>query len=214
MLSLSVLWVLSTLGLVLVWYVVKVYKVAKIAKPLSQNDIWIVFGKQLNENKLDIEFKQRLNAVIDRLAIKAPKCIILQGGVTGKNSLSEAQSGQAYLFNSPKFISLYNNAPSLVIEDKSTNTLENLRNTRAYLQQEKLPLNVTLVSNRYHLLRCSIMAQNMGFSTIYLPAEKEWTLNLTQVYKVLLEAFFLNWYCTGKFVSQILNNERILNKIR
>lgn len=214
MLSLSLLWVLSTLGIVLVWYATKVYHVAKTAKPTFQNDIWILFGKQLNENQLDIEFKQRLNAVIDWLSIEKPKCIILQGGITGKNSLSEAQAGQAYLFNSPKFITLYSDATSLILEDTSKNTLENLRHTREYLQQAKLPLNVTLISNRYHLLRCSVMAENMGFSAICLPAEKEWTLDLTQVYKILLEAFFLNWYCTGKFVSKLLSNERILHKIR
>jgi len=106
MLLLSVLWMLSTLGLALVWYVAKVYQVAKTAKPDSLNDIWILFGKQLNENQLDIEFKQRLNAVIDRLSIEKPKYIILQGGITGKNTLSEAQAGQAYLFNYSKFITL------------------------------------------------------------------------------------------------------------
>ncbi len=214
MLFLSVLWMLSTLGLALVWYVAKVYQVAKTAKPAFLNDIWIVFGKQLNENQLDIEFKQRLDAAIDRLSLEKPKCIILQGGITGKNSLSEAQAGQAYLFNSFKFITLYNDATSLILEDKSKNTLENLKYTREYLQQVKLPLKVTLISNRYHLLRCSIMAKNMGFSTVCLPAEGEWSLNLTQVYKILLEAVFLNWYCTGKFVSELLNNKRILHKIR
>lgn len=214
MLSLSVLWVLITLGLVLVWYAAKVYQVAKTANPSFQNDIWIVFGKGLNKNQLDIEFKQRLNAVIDWLSIEKPKYIILQGGITGKNTFSEAKSGQAYLFNSSKFITLYSNAISLILEDKSKNTLENIKHTREYLQQAKLPLKVTLISNRYHLLRCSVVAKNMGFSTTCLPAEKEWTLNFTQVYKILLEAVFLNWYCTGKFVSQLLNNERILHKIR
>ncbi len=86
--------------------------VAFFNKSSFQNDIWIVFGKQLNKNQLDIEFKQRLDAAIDRLSLEKPKCIILQGGITGKNSLSEAQAGQAYLFNSFKFITLYNDATS------------------------------------------------------------------------------------------------------
>lgn len=214
MLSLSVFWVLSTLGLALVWYVAKVYQLAKTAQPNFQNETWILFGKQLNENQLEIDFKKRLNALIDQLIIEKPKCIVLQGGITGKNSLSEAQAGQAYLFNSTKFTRLYSSEIPLIIEDKSKNTLENLKHTRQYLQQAKLPLKVTLISNRYHLLRCSIMAHNMGFSTVCIPAEKEWSLNLTQAYKILLEAFFLNWYCTGNFVSQLLNNQRILQKIR
>jgi uncharacterized SAM-binding protein YcdF (DUF218 family) len=213
MLSLSVLWVFITLGFVLFWYGAKVYQVAKTAKPNVQNNIWILFGKQLKANQLDVEFKQRLNAIIDWLVTEKPKCILLQGGITGGNTFSEAQAGQAYLFNSPKFIREQSHLTALILEDNSINTLENLKHTREYLQQENLPLKVTLISNRYHLLRCSIMAENMGFSTVYLPAEKEWHLNLTQVYKVLLEAFFLNWYCTGKFVSQLLNNHRILNKI-
>ncbi|WP_157760466.1 YdcF family protein [Thiomicrorhabdus arctica] len=192
----------------------KVYQVAKTAQPTFQHEIWILFGKQLNKNQPDTEFKQRLNTVIDWLPIEKPKCLILQGGIICKNTLSEAQAGQAYLFNSSKFISAYRDTTSLILEDRSKNTLQNLKYTREYLQQTKLPLNVTLISNRYHLLRCSVMAKNMGFSTRCLPAEKEWHLNLTQVYKILLEAFFLNWYCTGRFVSQLLNNEKILHKIR
>ncbi len=214
MLSLSVLWGLSTLGLVLVWYAAKIFQVAKINQADFQNDIWIVFGKQLTENQLDMEFKQRLNTVIDWLAIEKPSYIILQGGITGKNTQSEAQAGQAYLFNSTGFINEYHTATAVILEDTSMNTLENLKHTREYLQQAKLPLNVTLISNRYHLLRCSVMAKNMGFTTGFLPAEKEWYLNLTQVYKIFLEAFFLNWYCTGRFVGRLFNNKRMLNKIR
>jgi len=213
MLSLSVLWILSTFGFAIAWHMVKVYWTAKTAKPSFQHDIWIVFGQKLNANLPTPEFKKRLDAAIEWQAHKQPKLIILQGGMTHKNTVSEAQAGQTYFYNSPKLINQCNSLTQLILEDKSRNTLENLRNTREYLQREKTSLKVTLISNRYHLLRCSIIAKNMGFSTELLPAESEWTLNLMQAYKILLEAFFLNWYHTGLFVSKILKNQKMLNKV-
>ncbi len=213
MLSLSVLWALITLGFAVFWYAVKVYQVARTAEQNAENETWILFGKQLNKNQLDREFIQRLDAVIEQVHVRTPKHLVLQGGLTGKNSLSEAKAGQNYLLNSAAFVQQARRTTTLILEDRSKNTLENLRYTRQHLQHENIGLNVSIISSRYHLLRCAVIAQNMGFSTAYLPAEPEFTLNLKQSINVLIEAVYLNWYSTGRFVGRLLNNQRILKKI-
>lgn len=213
MLFLSVLWILITLGIILIWYSKNIYQTAKTATPNHQPPVWIIFGKKLQKNQLDYDFIERLNAVIFWTAVNKPTLIILQGGVTGNNTLSEAQAAKEYLIRSNIFVTLYNHGTNLVLEDLSKNTLENLKQTRELLQQQNLPLTVTLVSNRYHLLRCETMALNMGFRITFLPAEKTFKLDLKQVYKILLEAIFINWYHTGRFISKVVKNQRMLKKI-
>jgi len=214
-LSLSFIWVVLLLGMPLVWHFYRVYNVAaKTGAPKEAIGTWIIFGKKLQNNQLDSEYKQRITASYQALKNHYPRTLIFQGGITHNNTVSEAQAGLKY-FNS-LFIEPYSHQKTsfhLLLEDKSKNTLENLRNTREYLQHRQLPLKVTLISNRYHLLRCSIIAKNMVFSTELLPAESEWNFNLIQAYKILLEALFLNWYHTGLFISKMLNSQRMLNKI-
>jgi uncharacterized SAM-binding protein YcdF (DUF218 family) len=216
MLSLSFIWIIALLGLPLIWQFYRVYNVASTScSPKQTVDTWIIFGKKLQNNQLDSEYKRRITATYQALKNHHPRTLIFQGGITHNNTVSEAQAGLEY-FNS-LFIEPYSHQKTklrFLLEEKSKNTLENLINTREYLQREQRPLKVTLISNRYHLLRCSVIAQNMGFSTELLPAESEWKFNLIQACKIILEAFFLNWYSTGKFVSTVLNNKRMLNKIQ
>jgi len=216
MLSFSLIWATVLLGLPLIWQFFRAYNVAsKTALPKQATGTWIIFGKKLQHNQVDLEYKQRITAAYQALENHHPKTLIFQGGVTQKNTLSEAQAGLKY-FNSlfTETQSLQKKNVKLLLEDRSKNTLENLKQTRKLLFEQQEPLNVVLISNRYHLLRCSIIAKNLGFSTELLPAENDWTLNLRQVYKILLESIFLNWYSTGKFVSLLLNNKRMLNKIQ
>lgn len=209
MLTLSVFWGLVTLGLSWIWFIWQINRTAKQSFSVPQSNIWIVFGKQLQNNQLDKDYQLRLARVVQDVSSFLPELVILQGGITAGNSLSEAVAGQAYLTSKVK-----NPGFKLVLEESSRNTLENLKQTRQYLQAHQLSLKVCLISNRYHLLRCAIMAKNFGFETEYLPAEKEWVMNSKQLAKVLVEAFFLNWYFTGKFISNLLNNQRMLNKIK
>lgn len=214
MLSLSTLWILITLGGVLFWYAYRVHSVAKNSNPSFKSPIWIVFGKQLKNNQPDDEYRQRLDRTFEMLGQQPPKHLVLQGGVTSGNSISESEVGRAYLASkmaesNNRFGSCYN----VILEDRSRNTLENLKNSRDYLANNQLPLQVGLITNRYHLLRCAVMAESLGFKTQYIPAEKSWSLNREQLYKVIQEAFLLNWFIIGKRVSYLLKNRRMIDKI-
>ncbi|BCN93096.1 hypothetical protein THMIRHAM_08810 [Thiomicrorhabdus immobilis] len=215
MLSLSFIWAAILLGLPLIWQFYQAYKVAsKTVIPKETIGTWIIFGKKLQQNQIDLEYKQRIIAAYQALENLHPKTLIFQGGFTHTNTVSEAQAGLKYfnsLFTEARLCQKKN--VNILVEDKSRNTLENLKQTRKLLLEQQVPLEVVVISNRYHLLRCSIIAKNLGFTSTFLPAETTYQLNLSQLYKLSLEALFLNWYHTGLFISKILNNQRMLNKV-
>lgn len=215
MLSLSCLWIVLSFGTILIWYSILVYRAAHRECFKPHYSVWLVFGLQLTQNKMAVEYQNRIDAMIAMLPLVQPKIIIFQGGITGDNSETEAFVGAEYFKAS--LIKKNQAVPSgvqLVLEDRSKNSLENLRNTRNYLQANNLPLKVVLVTSRYHLLRCRLMAENLGFKTEFLSEEPVQAFNFKQFKKIVLEAFFINWYQTGKFISHFFKHQRMLNRIR
>ncbi len=210
MLFLSILWGVATLGFAWFFQYRRVLGTAQscFEQPVITSS-WLVFGKQLQQEQIGEEYRQRLDRVIESAPLLQPQLVVLQGGVTQGNTISEAEAGQAYLLSQA-----FNLSFNLILEASSKNTLENLKQTRDYLQAHQRGLKVCLVSNRYHLHRCAVMAENLGFDVEFLPAEKRWELNCQSFLNLLLEAFFLNWYWTGRVVSQLLKNQRMLDKIQ
>jgi len=215
MLSLSVFGVLLSGGLVLLWHGYSIYKVASRHYVVSEKPVWLLFGLALKENESQPEYRQRIEAAVNALQTVQPKMLVFQGGVTGQNILTEAVVGKQYFERVLAKTTLGKTLDfEIILEDRSRNTLENLKYTRDFLQSQNQPLESALITNRYHLLRCQVMAENLGFNTEFIPAEVEWVWSSKQLSKVLLEAFFLHWYQTGKFVSQLIKNEGMLNRIK
>ncbi len=57
----------------------------------------------------------------------------------------------------------------IYLEDRSTNTWENLSFAKDILKENHLPEQVLVVSDRYHLFRCSRILQKLGLSCACLP---------------------------------------------
>ena len=131
--------------------------------------------------------------------------ILLLGGVTGNNRSSEAEMGLRYLLD--KGI----NPDRLLLEDRSRHPLENLRNARAFIASH--PGSVAILSNRFHLARCSALASGLGMEHELCAAEEELRLSLPLAGRLLLEAFYLHWYETGKRWSRWTRDRRSLERI-
>ncbi len=215
MLSLSVLWILLSCGLALLWHGVLVYRVARQVYPEPKYSIWLIFGLQLEQNTMALEYQHRIDAVIATLPFSQPEILIFQGGLTGSNTVTEARIGKDY-FNAmlAKEPHLVVTRPDIILEDCSKNSLENLRNTREYLRSKDLPLKVVLVTSGYHLRRCRLMAENLGFQTEFLVAKSVSPFSINSLNKIILEAFLINWYQAGRFISLLFRNQRMLNRIR
>nr|WP_246261820.1 YdcF family protein [Thiomicrorhabdus cannonii] len=209
MLILAVLSLVLSGGLFWLWRVLQIARTARHAPAQPPNSLyaWILFGKQLHNDLPDADFQRRLQGVL-RLAEHQPlpPAIVLLGGKTGSNRLSEAQAAADYLLTCRPALQ-----PALLLEEASRNTLENLKQARDYLPERNLP--VALISNRYHLHRCMIMAGRLGLNAVPVAAEAQWQATPAALLKIALEGFFVHWYHTGAFISKRLNNQRMLNKI-
>lgn len=208
MLVLSCLVILGTAGLSWLWLVHRTRQTANGASRHYPGDIpIIVFGKQLRKNLPDDDYQARLNRILHTDFRSETPSIFLLGGLTPPNTLSEAKAGQHYLLaKSPGL------AKHLILEEASRNTLENLKQARLCLRQRQQPLEAALLSNRYHLHRCRLLAEGLGFSTQLLAAEDPGTDRFNG-YKIFIEAFFSHWYHTGARLSRWLKIQRMLTKI-
>lgn len=212
MLSLSILSIILSGGLLWFLHFLHIYRTAKESPHTphsSKTTSWILFGKQLKSNQIDTDYRQRLKTIL-RLSplIDKQTSIFLLGGITTPNNTSEARAALKFLLKkAPKL------SENLILEEQSRNTLENLKQARTALKKENKTLDVHLITNRYHLHRCQTIADQLGFNVQLIAAEIKWELNFRNILKLAEEAFFLNWYYTATFTSKLFKNQRMLNKI-
>jgi uncharacterized SAM-binding protein YcdF (DUF218 family) len=199
-LLLSVLAMPLTLGtFYLTLFAVVLYKATKTpTTPPLRGATYLVFGKKLRRNRPDLEYQARLDRLLQCRFQKA----ILMGGHTG-GSISEAQAGYDYLqaHGLDKQI--------MHLETDSHNTLENLKNARQLLAKK----DTVIISNRYHLARCSALASSLGIKHHLCAAENHFRCNPENLLKCLLETFYLHWFYSGKGWALLTRNRRMLNKL-
>ncbi|MDG4811612.1 YdcF family protein [Hydrogenovibrio sp. 3SP14C1] len=209
-LSLSIFFIGISLGLSWLYVTRQTYLTAKKASSISASKSpLIVFGKQLTENQIDTDYQLRLDRTLVLIEQVPTDSIILLGGITHDNQISESEAGQSYLLRQHPDLS-----NRIIIEKASQNTLENLRHAKQYLLARQQTLDVRLVSNRYHLHRCKRIATEMGFNTEIIAAETNFVFSWQNGYKIVIEGFFYHWYHTGAFISRLFNNQRMLSKIK
>lgn len=193
---------LSGCTLLLFLWLKVLHQAAITTTTARRKQIYLVFGKKLENNEIDSEYEGRLN----RLLLLPRQTVILLGGKTGHPTLSEAQAALSYLLQQgyPR-----NN---ILLEESSRNTLENLRNARNILSHYQTK-NILIISNRYHLMRCSVLASSFDIPHGLCAAENGLAFNFCTFTKCFLEAFYLHWFYTGKYWATLTHNNRILAKI-
>lgn len=214
----SILFTLLTAGTSWVWFSYRCFHLMQQLPNHSTADennfrFGIVFGKQLIANQIDSDYQQRLDQAKIFLEKGNNRQLLLLGGKTGKNTLSEAQAGYNYLAQN-NIEKDFKPTSTIQLEEASRNTLENLKQARSTLQSQQSTLSVCLISNRYHLYRCQLLAESLGFTPYLISAEPRFFCTSQQCYKILMEGFYIQWYVVGKFISQTLNNKRMLEKIQ
>jgi len=208
-LSLSIFFIIITLGLSWFYVTRQIFLTAKKASSTSHsNTPLIVFGKQLTQNQIDTDYQLRLDRTLILIEQAPTDSIILLGGMTHDNQLCESEAAQCYLLQQHPDLS-----SRLILEKTSRNTLENLRQAKQYLRARQQTLDVRLVSNRYHLYRCKRIATQLEFNAEIVAAETHFVFSWQNGYKIVIEGFFYHWYHTGAFISHLLNNQRMLSKI-
>jgi uncharacterized SAM-binding protein YcdF (DUF218 family) len=180
---------------------------ARTTSPACDSTIELVLipGMRLSAGKPNHDFCLRLERA--RLVHqRSGSQLLIMGGVTGEATLSEAAAGQRLL------VAQGISSSVLQLEDSSRNTLENLRNVREKISAENIA-RYALISNRYHLARCQALANGLGMSPRLCAAEEHFQAPPSSWPRLMLEAYYLHWYHTGKLWSRLTGNSHSLARI-
>ena len=207
MLMLSNIAILMTGGISLGWQWRKVYRIARqspISSPASE--YYLVLGRRLQNGRVTPDYALRLARAEKLYRQHLQGKILVLGGTTGADGISEAQAGKEFL--------LADGIPEACIltEDVSRHTLGNLRQARAMLGAA-LNHRSVLVTSRFHLARCHVLASGLGIPHRLCAAEDELPMDLRTLMRLLGEAYYLHWYVVGKALSTWMENQKMLDKI-
>ena len=130
-------------------------------------DYLIVLGCQVNGTIPSRMLRQRLDAAVDYLNTNPDATAIVSGGNGPGEDISEAECMHTYL------IAKGIDTERIILEDRATNTMENLRFSLALMEDSA---SVAIVSNEFHLYRAGQMAEQLGLSPALIPADTEFPI--------------------------------------
>jgi len=205
-LAVSLLAVLLSAGLVYLLYVGRVWRVAARSRQRPDDaDTVLVFGKRLVDGAPDDDYRLRLQHAHALLLQRPGRRLVLLGG--GEPGATEAEVGLAVL----RGFGLPEDAP-VQLEDRSRDTLQNLRNARALLGADRGG-PVLLLSNRYHLARCARLADLLGFEHRPCAAEPRFALREQRLSRLLQEAAYLCWLEVGLGWARLIRHRRMIGRL-
>lgn len=114
------------------------------AKPDAGADYMIVLGAQVNGTKVSKALRCRLDAAISYAMDNKETKVIVSGAQGYKEDITEAKAMRDYLVENGL------EEERVIMEDKSTNTNENIMYSKKLMEQSDY---VVIVTNRFHLYR-------------------------------------------------------------
>nr|WP_325188897.1 YdcF family protein [uncultured Oscillibacter sp.] len=145
----------------------------------------IVLGAGVNGETPSAALWSRIRAAEDYLEIHPDVPVVLSGGQGAGEAISEAEAMRRALWKEDGA----ENA-RLLLEERSTNTAENFRFSKALLEERGLDTGratIAVVTNDFHCFRAHMIARRQGLKTIDVPAELPWWWLTANYY--LREAF-------------------------
>jgi len=207
----TVLAVLLSAGLVWLGYLIHVCRVAACS-PLAppRRMIALVFGRRLENDAPEHDYQLRLRRVLILAEQQQTDHVLLLGGCSG-GQCSEAAAGHAWLLQHGLATDV-----RVELEQNSVDSLENLRQARRLLQAQAdragLP-PVALVTSRYHLARCLLLARRLGFNATPIAAEPAMSWHRRYLGLLLIESGFLMWTDLGLRWAQLIGHRRMHERI-
>ena len=131
----------------------------------------IILGCQVRESGPSVLLQDRLDEALAYLEDHPDMTVVVSGGQGPDEPTTEAQAMADYLVEHGV------EEEQILLEDRSHNTAQNLRYSRALLERGECGLlrrRVLVVSNGFHLTRVRMLAERAGFernvSTLAAPA--------------------------------------------
>lgn len=121
-------------------------------------DYIIVLGAQVREEGPSVVLRYRLDAAIEYLNENPDTICIVSGGQGANEPFSEAEGMSDYLIKHGI------EQERILLEDKSANTVENIQNSKALMEQ---PYNgIGIVTNDFHVFRAVQIAKVQGLEGV------------------------------------------------
>jgi len=118
-------------------------------------DYLILLGSGLNADNESFTMLRRVNRASLYL-MNNPDCkVIVSGGITGKNTISEAGVMKRLL------IERHIEEDRIIVEDKAKNTIENVINSLNIIDDNSK--KIVVCSSDYHILRSKLIALKKGY---------------------------------------------------
>ncbi len=157
-----------------------------LVKPQADLDVLIILGAQVRGERPSLALWRRLEAAEDYLKENPRTLAVLSGGQGDGEDITEAECMRRYLTAHGV------GEERLILEDRSTTTLENLLFSREKIAQingDGWHQKTGLLSNNFHIFRARLLAQKCGYTDVQgVPAKSDWRL---QVHYLVREFFAL-----------------------
>jgi uncharacterized SAM-binding protein YcdF (DUF218 family) len=198
----------ASLGTLWLYHFVRVWRTARAAPhaPLAPGCL-LVFGKRLSAGVADADLRARIARAHRLRQDGGTSMLVLLGGAVGDEP-SEAAVARDLL----RDLGGDERCP-LLLEEASGDTLENLRHARALLDARGIA-EVTLLSNRYHLARCALLARSIGLAHRLCAAEERWQPAVGTWPTLIKEAGLSLWLDAGIRWARLTGHRRMLSRLR
>lgn len=193
--------VLLTAGLSLLTCLFWVLRFSWIRYREPSQGVLLLCGHRLVHGKLSDDYRARLVRAAELLDRHPNLTLVLLGG----GQPSEAAVGRDWLLRHHRV-----DADRLVLEEESTDSLENLVRARSLIEKDQ---PVSLMSSRYHLGRLQVLATQAGLDVELIPAEPGLRLTPDTLLNLLREAVFLCWFVSGRFWARLARRRNLLQHI-
>lgn len=130
-----------------------------VKKPEAGAEYVLVLGAKVNGTTPSKSLMQRINSAYDYLVDNPSAKAIVCGGKGSDEAISEAEAMKRTL------VSKGIDEERIIMEDKSTNTEENIRFALEYIDDKDSKTVVT--TNSYHVFRAVSIARKAGFTNVY-----------------------------------------------
>lgn len=148
----------------------------------------IVLGAGLKGDVPTLSLRNRLDAALEWLEAH-PDCVaVVSGGQGPGENMPEGEAMGIWL--EARGIE----PERIIVEDKSTSTMENLENSFALIREAggEPDGNCAIITSEYHLCRAKLMARSLGVEAWGVAAHTSWTSLMLNYF--IREAFAVTYY--------------------
>lgn len=150
--------------------------------------VLVLGARVLDENTPCKTLEKRLKSALTYLKKFENSKVIVSGGKGIDEPVSESFVMRKYLINYGIDID------RIIVEDSSTNTFENLKNTKKLLKNID---EILIITSKYHLFRAKILAKRVGFKKINLIGSgisyESMQKNLIREIFAIIKSILLDW---------------------